>query len=71
MPDALDWRRRRPRPPIRGDRLGRALGLAPGPWVGPILAELEQAAFAGEIAGEQEAVDCARTLLGSGPTPDR
>ena len=31
MPDALAWRASRPRPPIRGDRLGQAVGVQPGP----------------------------------------
>jgi poly(A) polymerase len=61
--EALDWVAHPPRPLIRGDELARALGLAPGPELGQILAELEEARFANEIASEPEAVARARELL--------
>jgi poly(A) polymerase len=61
--DALRWRRRRPVPPIRGDRLARALGIAPGPELGSLLAELTEAAYAGEISGEEQAIRYARGQL--------
>ena len=32
--EALQWRAARPRPPVRGDRLARAIGLRPGPQLG-------------------------------------
>ena len=34
---------------VRGDELARALGITPGPELGRILAELEEASFADEI----------------------
>lgn len=61
--EALAWKARPPRPPIRGDRLARELGIKPGPELGRILAELEEASFAGEIESPQEAVARARQLL--------
>ena len=61
--DALDWRRRRPRPPLAGDELARALGIEPGPQLGRLLEELTVAAYAGEIQTDAEAVTHARALL--------
>jgi tRNA nucleotidyltransferase/poly(A) polymerase len=61
--EALTWRAARPRPPIRGDQLARALGLRPGPELGALLNELEEAAFAGELKDEQAAVALAHRLL--------
>jgi putative nucleotidyltransferase with HDIG domain len=63
--EALAWRRDPPRPPIRGDKLARALGVAPGPTIGRLLAELEAATFAGEIEGPDQAIERARSLLGT------
>lgn len=60
--EALAWRAKPPRPPIRGDQLARELGIEPGPELGRILAELEEASFAGEIESAQEAVARAREL---------
>ena len=40
--EALAWREVRPRPPVRGDELARAVGLQPGPELGQILQELEE-----------------------------
>jgi poly(A) polymerase len=63
MAEALDWREAGPpKPPVRGDELASALGLEPGPELGRLLAELEEAAFAGEVASADEAVDLARRL---------
>jgi putative nucleotidyltransferase with HDIG domain len=62
--EAIAWRQAGPRPPIRGDDLARALGIVPGPEVGRLLAELEEASFAGEITGPTQAVERARELLG-------
>ncbi len=62
--EAIAWRQVAPRPPIRGDDLARALGVVPGPEIGRLLAELEEASFAGEIAGPAQAVERARKLLG-------
>jgi putative nucleotidyltransferase with HDIG domain len=67
MGEALAWRAQRPRPPLRGDELAEAVGLRPGPEIGRLLAELEEASFAGEISGPEQAIRRARELLG----PDR
>jgi poly(A) polymerase len=61
--EALSWVSHPPRPPIRGDELARELGITPGPRLGSILAELEEASFAGEVGTPQEAVDRARELV--------
>jgi poly(A) polymerase len=63
MPAALEWRRKGPpRLPVRGDELARELGIEPGPELGRTLAELEEAAYAGEIGGREDAVELARRL---------
>lgn len=53
----------RPAPLLRGDELARALDLPPGPALGRLLAELEAARFAGEVATPEEAIAHARRLL--------
>src|SRR5579864_1929412 len=63
LDDALRWVSHPPRVPIRGDELARALGISPGPELGTILAELEEAAFAGEIGSAEDAVARARELM--------
>jgi len=63
--DGLAWRSHRPRPPVRGDELARAVGLRPGRELGQILQELEEASFAGEIASREDAIERARELVGS------
>jgi hypothetical protein len=63
--EALRWVAEPPSPPVRGDQIARALGVKPGPRLGRILAELEEASFAEEIASPQEAIDRARELLGA------
>jgi poly(A) polymerase len=63
--EALAWRAERPRPPVRGDQLARAIGIRPGPEIGRLLAALEEATFAGEIHTPEEAIERARQLLGS------
>jgi putative nucleotidyltransferase with HDIG domain len=63
--EALTWRAQPPRRPIRGDQLAHALGMKPGPELGRLLAELEEASFAGEIDGPDEAIERARELLGT------
>jgi putative nucleotidyltransferase with HDIG domain len=62
---ALDWRRDGPPPPLlRGDELAAELGMDQGPELGELLAELEAAQYAGEIASREEAVERARALRG-------
>ena len=48
---------------VRGDDLAAALGLDPGPVVGRLLAELEAAAFAGEVRTREQAIEHARRVL--------
>jgi putative nucleotidyltransferase with HDIG domain len=63
MPAALEWRRSGPpRLPLRGDELARELGIEPGPELGRLLAELQEAAYAGEIRDREEAVELGRRL---------
>ena len=65
LADALDWRRQGPpRPLVRGDELAAKLGLADGPEVGTLLAELEAAQYAGEVSTREEAIGHARALCG-------
>jgi tRNA nucleotidyltransferase/poly(A) polymerase len=61
--EALTWVTDPPRPPVRGDELAHALGVKPGPVIGDLLHELEEASFAGEVAGRAEAIEHARRLL--------
>jgi len=58
--DAIAWRERPPRPPLRGDELARELDMPPGPEVGALLARLEEAAFAGEAPTREDAIALAR-----------
>ncbi|MFN8159530.1 MAG: HDIG domain-containing protein [Solirubrobacterales bacterium] len=61
---ALEWRRQGPPEPLlRGDELAGELGLAPGPELGRLLGELEEAQYAGEVADRDAAVAFARELL--------
>jgi poly(A) polymerase len=63
MSAALEWRSGgAPRVPVRGDDLARELGIEPGPELGRLLAELEEAAYAGEARTRDEAVALARRL---------
>jgi putative nucleotidyltransferase with HDIG domain len=63
MPAALEWRRNGPpRLPVRGDELARELGIEPGPELGRLLAQLEEAAYSGEIGDRDDAVELARRL---------
>ncbi|MBV8953443.1 MAG: HDIG domain-containing protein [Solirubrobacterales bacterium] len=62
--EALAWREGRPRPPLRGDEVARAVGVRPGRALGRILAELEEASFAGEITSREQAIARARELAG-------
>lgn len=63
LADALTWRANRPRPPARGDELARALGITPGPQLGRLLAELTEAAYAGEIDSDASVLAHARAWL--------
>lgn len=68
MPAALEWRRAGPpRVPIRGDELAEELGIDPGPELGRLLAELEEAAYAGEVETREDAVELGRRLRHNGP----
>jgi tRNA nucleotidyltransferase/poly(A) polymerase len=65
MAAALDWRDQGPpRVPVRGDELAHELGIEPGPELGRLLGELEQAAYAGEAATREQAIALARRLRG-------
>lgn len=65
--DILAWRAAGPaEPPVRGDELAAALGIAPGPALGPLLAAIAEAQYVGEVTGRDEAVALARRLLASG-----
>jgi poly(A) polymerase len=61
--EALAWLADPPRPPLRGNELARELGIRPGPAIGRVLAELEEASFAGEVTTHEQAIDRARELL--------
>ena len=62
---ALDWRRDGPPAPLLpGDELAAELGIAEGPELGELIAELEAARYAGEIGSREEAVAWARALRG-------
>jgi putative nucleotidyltransferase with HDIG domain len=64
--EALRWREAGPPPPLlRGDELTSEAGVEPGPEVGRVLAELEAARFAGEIATREDALRLARRLAGA------
>jgi poly(A) polymerase len=63
LADALQWRRNRPRPPVAGDELARALAITPGPQLGRLLEELSEAAYAGEIEGDDAILARARDWL--------
>jgi poly(A) polymerase len=64
MRAALDWREHGPPSvPIRGDELARELGIEPGPELGRLLAELTEAAYAGEVTTRDEAVAAGRRLI--------
>ncbi|MGI8559222.1 MAG: HD domain-containing protein [Solirubrobacteraceae bacterium] len=61
---ALHWQAAgRPSPLLRGDALAAAVGIPPGPRLGDLLAQLEEAQFAGEITNREQAVEYARALI--------
>jgi putative nucleotidyltransferase with HDIG domain len=53
-------------PLVRGDEVARALGRRPGPWLGRLLAELEEDRYAGEIATREDALRRAREIADRG-----
>ena len=64
LPDALEWQRSGPPTlPLPGDELAREAGLAEGPELGSLIAELQAALFAGEVEGRDEVVAHARKAL--------
>ncbi len=66
LEEAFAWLSDPPRPPVRGDEIQRALGLRPGPEIGRLLAQLEEASFAREIETPSQALERARQLLAGG-----
>jgi poly(A) polymerase len=61
LADALDWRRDGPPVPLlAGDELAAELDIAEGPELGELLAELEAAQYAGEVADRQAAIEYLR-----------
>jgi putative nucleotidyltransferase with HDIG domain len=67
MHAALEWRAVPPRPPLRGDQLAHELGIDPGPDLGRLLGELEEASYAGEVTSADQAVEYARRLRANQP----
>ena len=65
LDEALRWRAERPAPLVRGDDLIAEAGLAPGPELGRVLAELAEAQFSGEVSTREEALHRARELVDS------
>ncbi len=62
--DALAWHEQGPPPPlVRGDELAAGLGIAPGPELGRVLAEIAEARYAGEVATPEQALELARSAL--------
>jgi tRNA nucleotidyltransferase/poly(A) polymerase len=51
-------------PLLRGDELAARLGRSPGPWLGEVLAQLEEDRYAGAVTTPEAAVARARTLVG-------
>jgi hypothetical protein len=52
----------KPEPLVRGDELAAELGVR-GPRIGRLLAELDEAQYAGEIRTREDALRLARSLL--------
>ena len=64
LPAALQWRAQGRRSAlVRGDELAAALKIDNGPELGRLLAEIDEARFAGELATPDEAVAFAARLL--------
>jgi poly(A) polymerase len=67
LPAALQWRAEgRPAPLVRGDALAAALQLEDGPELGRLLAEIDEARFAGEVSTGDEAIALAARLRDGG-----
>ena len=65
LPAALAWRAQGARAPlVPGDRLAAELELAPGPQIGRLLTEIDEARYAGEVVTRQDALTLASRLLG-------
>lgn len=63
MAEALTWRAGGPpRLPVRGDELARELGMEPGPELGALLADLQEARFAEEAQTREQTLELARRL---------
>jgi poly(A) polymerase len=63
MTAALDWREHGPpRVPVRGDELAAELGIEPGPELGRLLGELEEATYVGDAGTREQAIALARRL---------
>jgi putative nucleotidyltransferase with HDIG domain len=61
---ALAWREHGPPAPlVRGDDLADTLAIERGPQLGNLLAELEEAAYAGEVSSREDAIAYARKRL--------
>ena len=48
--------------PVRGDELAEELGIDPGPELGRLLGELEEAAYVGHAGTREQAIALARRL---------
>jgi putative nucleotidyltransferase with HDIG domain len=61
---ALAWRAAGPRTPVvRGDELAAALGIEPGPRLGPLLEAIAEAHYGGDVSSREDAIELARGLL--------
>ncbi len=64
LPDVIAWERDpRPTALLRGDELAERVGIAPGPLLGELLAEIAAARFAGEVTDADSVVAHARAWL--------
>jgi hypothetical protein len=64
---ALAWRADGPRAPlVPGDLLAAELAIRPGPELGRLLAEIDEARYAGEVSSREEAIAFATRLLAAG-----
>lgn len=69
LPAALAWRAEGARAPlVPGDKLAAELELEPGPELGRLLAEIDEARYAGEVATRAEAIALASRLRSAAQT---